>query len=82
MARASPRAAAADACFHQAIDLARRTQAKSLELRAVMSVSRLWQGQGQRTEARQMLGEIYGWFREGLATPDLQEAQALLEELA
>ena len=69
-----------DACFQQAIAIARRTNAKSLELRAVMSVSR--RGQGQRAEARDMLGEIYGWFTEGFATPDLREAKALLDELA
>jgi predicted ATPase len=53
-----------------------------LELRAALSLSRLWQGQGQREEARQLLAEVYGWFTEGFDTPDLQEAKALLEELA
>jgi len=57
-------------------------QAKSLELRAVMSLSRLWQQQGKKDEARQMLAEIYGWFTEGFDTKDLQEAKALLQELA
>jgi predicted ATPase len=52
-----------------------------LELRAVMSLSRLWHQQGKRDKARQMLAEIYGWFTEGFDTPDLQEARALLGEL-
>src|SRR5713226_8664271 len=69
-------------CFHKAIEIARRQQAKSLELRAVMSLSRLWQRQGKKDEARQLLAEIYGWFTEGFDTKDLQEAKALLEELS
>jgi len=72
----------AEACFHKAIEIARRQSAKSLELRAVMSLSRLWQQQGKKDEARQMLAEIYGWFTEGFDTADLQEAKALLQELA
>ena len=60
----------------------RRQEAKSLELRAVMSLSRLWQQQGKQDEAHQMLVEIYGWFTEGFDTKDLQEAKALLDELA
>jgi TOMM system kinase/cyclase fusion protein len=72
----------AEACFHKAIEIARKQQAKSLELRAVMSLSRLWQQQGRKEEARQMLAEIYGWFTEGFDTKDLQEAKALLNELA
>ncbi len=71
----------AEECFLKAIEIARRQQAKSLELRAVMSLSRLWQKQGKQKEAHQMLSEIYGWFTEGFETKDLQEAQALLEEL-
>jgi len=62
--------------------MARQRQAKSLELRAVMSLSRLWQQQGKKEEARQLLAEIYGWFTEGFDTKDLQEAKALLEELS
>jgi predicted ATPase len=73
--------AEAEACFQKAIDIARRQQAKSLELRAVMSLSRLWQSQGKKDEARQMLAEIYGWFTEGFDTKDLKEAKALLAEL-
>ncbi len=71
----------AEECFRQALDIARRQQAKSLELRAAKSLSRLWQQQGKRDEARQMLAEIYGWFTEGFDTADLKEARALLEEL-
>ena len=69
----------AAACFHHALAIARRQQAKSLELRATTSLSRLWQRQGKSAEARQRLGEILGWFTEGFTTPDLQEAGALLE---
>ena len=72
----------AEECFRQALDIARRQQAKSLELRAAMSLSRLWQQQGKQEEARQMLADIYGWFTEGFDTADLQEAKTLLEELA
>jgi predicted ATPase len=71
-----------EAYFQKAIMIARRQQAKSLELRAVMSLSRLWQPQGEKKEAHTMLAEIYGWFTEGFDTKDLQEAKALLEELA
>lgn len=71
----------AEACFLKAIKIARRQQAKSLELRAVMSLSRLWQQQGKKREARRRLAEIYGWFTEGFDTADLQEAKALLEAL-
>jgi len=73
--------AEAEACFLKAIEIARHQQAKSLELRAVMSLSRLWQQQGKKAEARQLLAEIYGWFTEGFDTKDLQEAKTLLEEL-
>jgi predicted ATPase len=71
----------AEECFWKAIEIARNQQAKSLELQAVMSLCRLWQQQGKKEEARQMLAEIYGWFTEGFDTKDLQEAKALLEEL-
>jgi hypothetical protein len=70
-----------EACFLKAIDIARRQQAKSLELRATTSLARLWQQQGKREEARQMLAEIYGWFTEGFDTADLKDAKTLLEEL-
>jgi predicted ATPase len=72
----------AEACFHQALDVARRQQAKSLELRAAMSLSRLWQRQGKPAAAHHLLAEIYGWFTEGFDTADLQEARTLLEELS
>ena len=69
------------ACFQQALDVARRQQAKALELRAALSLSRLWQQQGQRAEAYALLAPIYGWFTEGFDTADLQEAKAVVEEL-
>jgi predicted ATPase len=72
----------AEACFHKAIDIAHRQSAKSWKLRAVMSLSRLWQQQGKRKEAHELLSEIYGWFTEGFDTKDLQEAKALLDELS
>jgi class 3 adenylate cyclase/predicted ATPase len=71
----------ADACFRQALEIARRQQAKSWELRAALSFSRLWQRQGKRDAARQLLAEICSWFTEGFDTADLQEAKALLEAL-
>ena len=74
--------AEAEACFHKAIEIARRQSARSWELRAVTSLSRLRQQQGKREEARQMLAEIYGWFTEGFDTPNLKEARALLVELS
>jgi predicted ATPase len=77
----SSRHTEAESCFRQALDIARRQQAKSLELRAAMSLSPLWQGQGRRAEAYQLLAPIYGWFTEGFDTADLQEAKALLDEL-
>jgi len=77
----TPQAEEAEACFHQAISLARHQSAKSFELRAVMSLSRLWQPQGKQAAARQLLAESYSWFTEGFDTPDLQEAQALLAVL-
>jgi predicted ATPase len=72
----------AEGYFLKAIEIARRQEAKLLELRAVMSLARLWQHQGKNAEAKSMLAEIYGWFTEGFDTPDLQAAQALLETLA
>ena len=74
--------AESEACFHTAIGIARRQSAKSLELRAVMSLARLWQRQGKNKVARRLLAEIYGWFNEGFNTKDLQEAKTLLEELS
>jgi predicted ATPase len=65
--------------YRRALEIARLQEARSLELRAAMSLSRLWQAQGKRTEARALLAETYGWFTEGLTTADLREAKALLE---
>ena len=73
--------AEAETWLQRALDVARRQEAKSLELRAAMSLSRLWQQQGRRAEARDLLAPIYGWFTEGFDTADLQDAQALLAEL-
>jgi len=70
----------AESCFQRAIEVARQQGAKSLELRAAMSLGRLWQRQGKVQAARQMLAEIYGWFTEGFDTPDLKEAKVLLSE--
>ena len=72
----------AEESLQQALDIARRQQAKSLELRAAMSLARLWQRQGECTEARELLAPVYGWFTEGFDTADLQEARALLQELS
>jgi predicted ATPase len=78
----SPEASQAEASLRQSLEVARRQQAKSLELRAAMSLARLWQQQGKRTEAHALLAEIYGWFTAGFDTADLQEAKALLDALA
>jgi len=72
----------AEACFLKAIEIARRQQAKSLELRATVSLARLRQQQGNQKEAHRMLSTVYGWFTEGFDTADLREAKALLQELA
>jgi predicted ATPase len=77
-----PQQAEAEACFQRALDVARRQEAKALELRAAMSLSRLWQEQGKRAEAHAILAPVYGWFTEGFDTADLQEAKALLEEFS
>jgi predicted ATPase len=80
--QAVPDTPQAEACFRQALAVARRQDAKSVERRAAMSLGRLWQQQGKRDEAKQLLAPIYGWFTEGFDTADLQEAKALLEGLA
>jgi predicted ATPase len=77
----APDAIQAEACFQQALAIARRQHAKSWELRAATSLSRLWQQQGKRAAARELLAPIYGWFTEGFDTADLQEAKVLLAEL-
>jgi predicted ATPase len=75
-------AAKAEAYFEGALSVARAQQAKSWELRAAMSMARLWRDQGKRDEAREILAPVYGWFTEGFDTLDLKEARALLDELA
>jgi predicted ATPase len=76
-----PDAARAEAYFERALAVARQQQAKSWELRAAMSMARLWRDQGKRTEARDLLAPVYNWFTEGFDTLDLKEAKALLDEL-
>jgi predicted ATPase len=71
---------AAETCFRKAIDLSRHQDAKSLELRAILSLCALWQTQGKKAEARQMLQEIYNWFTEGFDTADLRATKELLKE--
>ena len=67
--------------FERALGIAREQQAKSWELRAAISMARLWHDQGRRDEARDLLAPLYGWFTEGFATRDLKEAKVLLDEL-
>ena len=73
---------AAEASFRKAISVARHQSAKTWELRAAMSMARLWRDQGKRHEARDLLAPLYGWFTEGFDTVDLKEANALLDEFA
>jgi predicted ATPase len=73
--------AKAEAYFERALSVARKKQAKSFELRAAMSMARLWRDQGKRDAARELLAPVYGWFTEGFDTRDLKEAKALLDEL-
>jgi TOMM system kinase/cyclase fusion protein len=82
LARAAEHQMEAEVCWYKALDVARHQGAKSLELRAAMSLSRLWQQQGKGAEARELLTPIYGWFTEGFDTMDLQEAKALLDDLS
>jgi adenylate cyclase len=77
----SAKQAEAESCFAQAMAIAQNQQAKSLELRAATSLARLWQSQGKREEAQQVLSDVYGWFTEGFDTADLKDAKALLEAL-
>jgi predicted ATPase len=72
----------AEAYFDRALAVARQQQAKSWELRAAMSMARLWRDQGKPDEARELLTPVYGWFTEGFDTLDLKEAKALLDELS
>ena len=80
--RPRPEVPQADACWGQALEVAHRQQAKALELRVALSLSRVWPGQGTREDARQLLAGVYHWFTEGFDTADLQEAKALLDALA
>jgi predicted ATPase len=77
-----PDADKAEAYFERALAIARQQKAKSWELRAAMSLARLWRDQGKEQQARELLAPVYGWFAEGFDTRDLKEAKALLEELA
>jgi predicted ATPase len=77
-----PDPAKAEGYFDRALAVARQQQAKSWELRAAMSMARLWRGQGKRGEARELLAPVYGWFTEGFDTRDLKEAKSLLDELS
>jgi predicted ATPase len=79
--QAVPDVQQAQTCFHHALDIARHQQARSLELRAAMSLSRLWQRHGKRQEASQLLTPVYAWFTEGFDTADLQEVLALRQAL-
>jgi predicted ATPase len=74
--------AAAEDSYRRALEVARQQSAKFWELRAAISLARLWRDQGKRTEARDLLAPIYAWFTEGFDTPVLKEAKALLDELA
>jgi predicted ATPase len=76
-----PDAVKGEAYFERALAVARPQQAKSRELRAAMSMARLWRDQGKPQQARELLAPVYGWFTEGFDTVDLKEAKALLEEL-
>jgi predicted ATPase len=78
----APDAAKAETHFERALEVARQQQAKSWELRAAMSMARLWRDQGERNEARDLLAPVYGWFTEGFDTLDLKQAKTLLDELA
>jgi predicted ATPase len=73
--------AAAEEAFHAAIAVAQQQKARIFELRAAMSMARLWRDQGKRDEARELIAPVYGWFTEGFDTLDLKEAKALLDEL-
>ena len=80
--QAGTQQAEAETWLQRALDVARRQQAKSLELRAAMSLARLWQRQGKHTEAYELLAPVYNWFTEGFDTADLQEAKTLLDALS
>jgi predicted ATPase len=79
--QSSDHQAEAETCFHHALEVARNQQAKSFELRAATSLARLWQQQGKRQEAHDLLTPVYDWFTEGFDTSDLKEAKALMDAL-
>jgi predicted ATPase len=81
LAQSAEKGPAAEATFRQALDVARRQEARSLELRAAMSLARLWAEQGRRRKAHDLLAPVYAWFTEGFDTADLKDAKALLDEL-
>ena len=81
MKRDPANTASAEEAFLTAIAIAQKQKARSFELRAAMSMARLWRDQGKRDEARELLAPVYGWFTEGFDTLDLKEAKALLDEL-
>ncbi len=82
LSQSSENAAEAESSCHKALDIARRQQAKSLELRAATSLARLWQSQDKRQDAYDLLAPVYGWFTEGFDTADLQDAKTLIDELS
>ena len=82
LSRSPASLAESEACLNKALAIARRQSARSLELRAAMSLARLWRDQGKLHQARELLAPVYGWFTEGFDTRDLKEAKALLGELA
>ncbi len=82
LAQSADNALEAATCFRHALDIARRQEAKSLELRAATSLARLWQSQDKRQDAYDLLAPVYGWFTEGFDTADLQDAKGLLDEMA
>jgi tetratricopeptide (TPR) repeat protein len=82
LAQSTNGAAEAESCYLKALEVARGQEARSLELRAASDLARLWAGRGERARAKDLLAPVYGWFTEGFDTPDLQEAKALLDELA
>lgn len=81
LARTTPDVPHAESCFQRALTVSRKQHSKSWELRAAVSMGRLWQRQGKLAEARELLAPVYGWFTEGFDTPDLQDAEALLATL-
>jgi predicted ATPase len=82
LSQSSDNHAESETCFHQALSIARQQQAKSWELRAATSLSRLWKSQDKRDKARKLLAEVYDWFTEGFDTADLIDAKALIDELS